>query len=144
MHMNARFADIDDEQHASPTPMSEDDLPPDSTTSSASMDIIPSQRSPGLFRSRFPWDSFSNGSSGFIGSSSSENSFDELPLSITSPLLTQDFVGRKAYLHRLYKHFELDSSSKDTIPRRKIFLLYGAGGVGKTLICLKFMDQMAN
>ncbi|KAF8996198.1 hypothetical protein BDQ17DRAFT_1211328, partial [Cyathus striatus] len=64
-------------------------------------------------------------------------------LPVRIPSITPDFVGQEVYLQRLRKHFEPNSSSKDSRDR-KLFLLYGAGGVGKTQICLKFIDQMAN
>ena len=47
------------------------------------------------------------------------------------------FTGREDILQRLKEHFA---------PRdrgRKSFLLYGMGGIGKTQICLKFVEEMA-
>ncbi|KAF8991734.1 hypothetical protein BDQ17DRAFT_1313222 [Cyathus striatus] len=86
------------------------------------------------------------GSLGLFGprSESLWDSFNKLPLYTNSPSLTPDFTGQEAYLQRLHQHFELNCSSKDSIPERKLFLLYGADGIGKTQICLKFMNQMAN
>ena len=50
------------------------------------------------------------------------------------------FTGREDILKRLVDHF----ASQDQGDRcRKSFLLYGMGGVGKTQICLKFVEKMA-
>ena len=50
------------------------------------------------------------------------------------------FTGREDVLKRLMEHFapqgQVDGS-------RKSFLLYGIGGIGKTQICLKFVEEMA-
>ncbi|KIL64558.1 hypothetical protein M378DRAFT_11360 [Amanita muscaria Koide BX008] len=46
------------------------------------------------------------------------------------------FSGRESYLQDLHTHF-IDNPS----PKRKTFLLYGMGGIGKTQICLKFIEQ---
>ena len=45
------------------------------------------------------------------------------------------FTGRDAYLKRLKKHFHT------TNKQRKSFRLYGIGGIGKTQICQKFIEQ---
>jgi Holliday junction resolvasome RuvABC ATP-dependent DNA helicase subunit len=50
------------------------------------------------------------------------------------------FTGCEDILERLKDHF----SSQDEGDRcRKSFLLYGMGGIGKTQICLKFVEEMA-
>ena len=46
------------------------------------------------------------------------------------------FTGRDEYLQRLRSYF-----SCSTQANRKSFLLYGLGGIGKTQICLKFIEQ---
>ena len=50
------------------------------------------------------------------------------------------FTGREDVLRRLMDHFapqgQVDGS-------RKSFLLHGIGGIGKTQICLKFVEEMA-
>ena len=33
-------------------------------------------------------------------------------------------------------------SVKTSVQKRKVFLLYGMGGIGKTQICLKFVEEM--
>ena len=49
------------------------------------------------------------------------------------------FTGRNGYLQRLKDYF----SSHDG-GQRKLFLLHGLGGIGKTQICLKFIEQNAD
>ena len=49
------------------------------------------------------------------------------------------FTGRDQYLQRLKAHF-----SSKTGGQRKHFLLHGLGGIGKTQISLKFMEQNAD
>jgi hypothetical protein len=46
------------------------------------------------------------------------------------------FTGRGQYLERLRVHF--GSSDRE---ERRSFLLYGMGGIGKTQICLKFIEN---
>ena len=46
------------------------------------------------------------------------------------------FTGRDEYLQRL-RHYFLSSIDD----KRKSFLLYGVGGIGKTQICLKFIEE---
>ena len=49
------------------------------------------------------------------------------------------FTGREDILERLKNHF----APQDEKNRwRKSFLLYGMGGIGKTQICLKFVEEM--
>ena len=54
----------------------------------------------------------------------------------SSPL----FTGRKDVLDKLGKIFVNRTNSK---PRRSC-LLWGMGGIGKTQICLKFIEEMAD
>jgi hypothetical protein len=49
-----------------------------------------------------------------------------------------NFTGRRDYLTKLRDYFIV----KPEEPlRRKSFLLYGMGGIGKTQICLKFTEE---
>ena len=50
------------------------------------------------------------------------------------------FTGRTEVITRLQRHFF--TSTNDTVQKRKFFLLYGMGGIGKTQICLKFVEEM--
>jgi Holliday junction resolvasome RuvABC ATP-dependent DNA helicase subunit len=47
------------------------------------------------------------------------------------------FTGREDIIERLKDHFAGGDGC------RKSFLLYGMGGIGKTQICLKFVEEMA-
>jgi hypothetical protein len=49
-----------------------------------------------------------------------------------------NFTGRRDYLMKLQAFFNAES---DGPRRRKSFLLYGMGGIGKTQICLKFTEE---
>ena len=46
------------------------------------------------------------------------------------------FTGRDAYIQRLKDHFSCHPNDK-----RQSFLLYGMGGIGKTQICLRFIEE---
>ena len=48
------------------------------------------------------------------------------------------FTGRRDYLAKLRAYF---SAEPNEPLRRKSFLLYGMGGIGKTQICLKFTEE---
>jgi Holliday junction resolvasome RuvABC ATP-dependent DNA helicase subunit len=50
------------------------------------------------------------------------------------------FTGREDILERLKNHFAPQDEGDKC---RKSFLLYGMGGIGKTQICLKFVEEMA-
>ena len=50
------------------------------------------------------------------------------------------FTGRTEALAKLRRHFF--TNTNDTVQKRKVFLLYGMGGIGKTQICLKFVEEM--
>ena len=50
------------------------------------------------------------------------------------------FTGRTEAIVKLKAHFF--TNSDDIVQKRKVFLLYGMGGIGKTQICLKFVDEM--
>ncbi|KAM6493175.1 hypothetical protein JOM56_011309 [Amanita muscaria] len=69
---------------------------------------------------------------------SSDTPSNEPQLSSLPPLRCPSglFSGRKPYLQDLHTHFIANPS-----PERKTFLLYGMGGIGKTQICLKFIEE---
>ena len=52
------------------------------------------------------------------------------------------FTGRTDVLTKLKDHFTAESN--DRLRRRKFFLLYGMGGIGKTQICLRFIEEMSD
>ena len=52
------------------------------------------------------------------------------------------FTGRIDVLAKLKEHFT--AASNDKLRRRKFFLLYGMGGIGKTQICLRFIEEMSD
>jgi hypothetical protein len=70
----------------------------------------------------------------------------DLPRAISSPKIeyvpmtpsSMKFTGRRDYLTKLRAFFSAES---DGPFRRKSFLLYGMGGIGKTQICLKFAEE---
>ena len=51
------------------------------------------------------------------------------------------FTGRTEVITKLKRHF---FNTNDSVLRRKYFLLYGMGGIGKTQICLKFVEEMSD
>ena len=51
------------------------------------------------------------------------------------------FTGRTQVITELKKHF---FNTNDLHQRQKLFLLYGMGGIGKTQICLKFIEEMSD
>ena len=64
---------------------------------------------------------------------------DNLPFVPKRPNSSALFTGREDNIERLKNHF----APQDQGDRcRKLFLLYGMGGVGKTQICLKFVEKM--
>ena len=52
------------------------------------------------------------------------------------------FTGRTDVLTKLKKHFTAKSNNK--LCHQKFFLLYGMGGIGKTQICLRFIEEMSD
>ena len=52
------------------------------------------------------------------------------------------FTGRADILTKLKEHFTAEST--DNVCRRKFFLLYGMGGIGKTQICLRAVEDMSD
>ena len=52
------------------------------------------------------------------------------------------FTGRTEVIAKLKKHFFTNIG--DPAWKRKFFLLHGMGGIGKTQICLKFIEEMSD
>ena len=52
------------------------------------------------------------------------------------------FTGRTEVIAKLKRHFFTDTDV--AVQKRKFFLLYGMGGIGKTQICLKFIEEMSD
>ena len=52
------------------------------------------------------------------------------------------FTGRTEILTKLKDHFVKGPDNNHR--SRKYFLLYGMGGIGKTQICLRFVEDMYN
>ncbi|KIJ99011.1 hypothetical protein K443DRAFT_102937, partial [Laccaria amethystina LaAM-08-1] len=50
------------------------------------------------------------------------------------------FTGRTEVIAKLKRHF---SNTNNSAQKRKYFLLYGMGGIGKTQISLKFAEEMS-
>ena len=65
--------------------------------------------------------------------------FRSIPL---TPNPSNRFTGRMEVVAKLKSHFFTDI--KDAVKKRKIFLVYGMGGIGKTQICLKFLEDMSD
>jgi GTPase SAR1 family protein len=55
-----------------------------------------------------------------------------------TPPSSSFFTGRQRYLEKLKDYFGLQVNQQ---PVRRRFLLYGMGGVGKTQICVKFIEE---
>ena len=58
-----------------------------------------------------------------------------------TPNPSNRFTGRTQVITELKTHF---FNTNDSVQRRKFFLLYGMGGIGKTQICLKFLEEMSD
>ena len=52
------------------------------------------------------------------------------------------FTGWTEIIAKLKEHFS--ANSNDGVQKRKYFLLHGMGGIGKTQICLKFIEEMSD
>jgi hypothetical protein len=67
---------------------------------------------------------------------------DDIPKTISLPYKPRApsaiFTGRRDYMAKLKAFFNAES---DEPLCRKGFLLYGMGGIGKTQICLKFVEE---
>ncbi|KAF8987314.1 P-loop containing nucleoside triphosphate hydrolase protein [Cyathus striatus] len=68
-----------------------------------------------------------------------ENSEPLSPIKINQPSTTQNFTGQQEYLKKLHMHM-----NKNDSPSRKMYLLYGVGGIGKTQITLKYIDESSD
>jgi Holliday junction resolvasome RuvABC ATP-dependent DNA helicase subunit len=77
----------------------------------------------------------------------SDNKLGQIPKGTSSPQQIQFkprasssdiFIGREDYLAKLKTFFTPQPNEPQ---RRKKFLLYGMGGIGKTQICLKFIEE---
>ena len=58
-----------------------------------------------------------------------------------TPNPSNRFTGRTEVIAKLKGHF---SSGDGSAQKRKFFLLHGMGGIGKTQICLKFVEGMSD
>jgi hypothetical protein len=54
------------------------------------------------------------------------------------PSSSPNFVGCQDHLDKLQEYFHVRPANER---RRRAFVLYGVGGVGKTQICLKFLEE---
>jgi replication-associated recombination protein RarA len=54
------------------------------------------------------------------------------------PSSSPKFVGREGYLQKLDEFFHVRPANELT---RRVFVLFGVGGVGKTQISLKFAEK---
>ena len=60
--------------------------------------------------------------------------------SIIPPLPSDKFTGRDIELKEMESAFELPKTSLE-LGRRRIYVLHGTGGMGKTQLALKFLDK---
>ena len=51
------------------------------------------------------------------------------------------FTGQMEIIAKLKVHFS--ANPNEGVQKRKYFLLHGMGGIGKTQICLKFLEEMS-
>ena len=70
--------------------------------------------------------------------SSIQNDILSIPVKPNSSAL---FTGWEDIIEKLKIHFAHQDQGNT---QRKYFLLYGLGGIGKTQICLKFVEEMAD
>ena len=59
---------------------------------------------------------------------------------VTLPLPTDYFTGRDEYLRTIEASFDFSKTSVE-LRRQRRFVLYGIGGMGKTQLALKFLDE---
>jgi hypothetical protein len=57
------------------------------------------------------------------------------------PSSSPNFVGCEDYLQKLDEYFCVRAANE---MGRRVFVLFGVGGVGKTQICLKFVEKSPN
>jgi hypothetical protein len=53
------------------------------------------------------------------------------------PSSSSNFIGQKAYLQKMIKFFSGDIIESG----RRVFVVHGMGGIGKTQICLAFIEM---
>ena len=58
-----------------------------------------------------------------------------------TPNPSNRFTGQAEVITKLKSHF---ANTRDSAQKRKFFLLHGMGGIGKTQICLKFIEEMSD
>jgi primosomal protein N' len=58
------------------------------------------------------------------------------------PNPSTQFTGQTEIIAKLKEHFS--ANPNDGVQKRKCFLLHGMGGIGKTQIYLKFIEDMFN
>ena len=62
---------------------------------------------------------------------------------VFAPAASELFTGQQEYIQILKTHFGI--SSEDSITsEQKRYLLHGMGGIGKTQICLKFIEEVSD
>ena len=59
-----------------------------------------------------------------------------------TPNPSNRFTGRTEVIAKLKCHFF--TKTNGAVKKRKFFLLYGMRGIGKTQICLKFVEDMSD
>ena len=59
-----------------------------------------------------------------------------------TPNPSNRFAGRAEVIAKLKRHFFTDTNN--AVQKRKFILLHGMGGIGKTQICLKFVEDMSD
>lgn len=64
----------------------------------------------------------------------------KLSLPTTPPLPTENFIGREEDMKTMAASFDFSRTSVELKKQRK-FILYGTGGIGKTQLALKFLDE---
>jgi len=57
-----------------------------------------------------------------------------------APAPSNLFTGQRVYIERLKDYF-LSPKHRNGTSNRRLFLLHGMGGIGKTQICLKFIKE---
>ena len=75
----------------------------------------------------------------YIGAGNRATSDAAIPVKPNSSIR---FTGRTNVLAQLKEHFT--AGSNDKVRCQKFFSLYGMGGIGKTQICLRFMEDMSD
>ncbi|KIK05390.1 hypothetical protein K443DRAFT_91450, partial [Laccaria amethystina LaAM-08-1] len=66
------------------------------------------------------------------------SNYGNIPL---MPNPSKSFTGQREVIAKIKRHF---SNTNNSGQERKFFLLHGVGGIGKTEICLKFIEEMSD